>query len=202
MIEATATIRASRRNAGEGFDRKIASITEEHDAFLRQSDDLIDRALIGHVPWGQRTMTTKTAFRVPYGLHLGAGLCCTPSSTGKSRVEFFGQCKSRTVSNIDVGKGRNQAIITPRVEGLELCQGRLDHVLQQGHGFLVQALMHGCRRDVHLRAQWGDRRRQWCQRRLGLTPGPKRYKGQTKGARHLRRAFANASAPHGGCDIV
>ena len=62
MIEATAKIRTSRRHAGEGFDLKIASIKEEQYAFLRQSDDLIDIALIGNVPGCQRKMTTKTAF--------------------------------------------------------------------------------------------------------------------------------------------
>lgn len=144
----------------------------------------------------------KDCFIGPYGLNLGAGFCCTPSRAGKRRVECFGQCKSSTVSNIDFGKGRKQAIITHRVEGLEFCQGLLHHVLQKGNGFLVHALMNGFRRDVHLRAQLGDLCRQLCPRRRGLTLGPKRHKGQKKFPRHLRRAFDKASAPRSGFDSV
>src|SRR5882672_9616079 len=149
MMEATETIRANHRQAGPGFDLTIAYIKEEQYPFLCSGNSLIDRALLGKVPGSQRTMTKQTAFRVPYRLHLGACLGRTPASAGQSLGQLFRQCTASTVSDVDCGQRRQEALIAYRVEGGEFCQSLADHVLQKGNGGLAHALVHGFRRDVH-----------------------------------------------------
>jgi hypothetical protein len=146
MLEATDKIRSSRRHACQGFDRKIASINDEQNLFIRSGDDLIARALIWNVPWCQRDMTQHTTFLVPYGLNLGA--CCgrTPASTGKRLVELFRKFKAGAVSGIAFRKGGKPPSITPMFEGVDGGQGLTDHLLQKSHGLLVHALMNGFRR--------------------------------------------------------
>jgi hypothetical protein len=63
-------------------------------------------------------------------------------------------------------------------------------------------LMNGFRRYLHLLVPLRHLRRPWCQRRGGVTPGPKGDEGQKQCACQLRRAFDKAGAPRGGCDVV
>jgi hypothetical protein len=202
MMEATAKIRASCRNAGEGFDLKIASIKEKQYTFLCQCHDRVDIPLVWDIPGRQRKMVKQTAFIVPDSLNLGTGFRGTPSRTGKRLVEGVRQGKARAVSNIPLMKGRKQPIIPDWGEGLEFGEDLAEHVLQKGNGFLVHALMQGFGRDLYGLAQLGALRRQLGLGRLALTPSPKRHEGQKEFPRDLRRALDKAGAPGGGFDVV
>ena len=93
-------------------------------------------------------------------------------------MQTVGKCKPGTISEIHLGKGGKQPIIADFVYGLDFGKCLTEHVLEKSHGTLVHALMNGFRRHLHLLVQVRHLRRQLCQRRGGVTPGPKGDEGQ------------------------
>ena len=140
--------------------------------------------------WG-RSGSGKTTI-----LHVLGGLVAPTSGT----VKWRGQ----PLSTLDVtarAKARRDGIAYV-FQGLAFGKGLTDHILKKGHGLLVHALMNSFRRDCHILVPLRDLCRQLCQRRLGLTPGPKGHEGQKEFPRNLRRAFDKAGATCGGFDVV
>src|SRR5713101_2807982 len=147
-------------------------------------------------------MTKGTAFIVPYSLNFGSSFCGTPSRTREGILETLWQSKACTIGEIYFCKVGKKSIIADVVEHLDFCKDLTNHILKKGKGLLVHPLMNGFRRDCHILAQLCDLRRQLCQRRFGLAPGPKGHEGQEEFARNLRRAFDKASATGCSFDVV
>ena len=202
MIEPTEKIGASRGKARESCECKIAQINDQQHACMRSCHHGIDRALVGNVPWRQRTMTQDTVLIVPHGVNFGPSFGRTPARAGAGLVQGFWQSKAGAVSEIHMRKGGKQSIITHVFEGLDFGKGLTEHGLKKSNGLLVHPLVNGFRRDVHLLAQWRDLRRSWCPCRVGLTPSATRHEGEEEFARHLRRTLDKAGATCRGFDVV
>ena len=189
-------------HACHGVDRHIASSHAAQHLLIRSGDDLSAIALRWHVPWGQRDMTHPPTLRVPYGVKRGACGGRPPARPGTRLVEFFRPFKAGAGREIAFRKGGNPPSITPRFEGVDGGQGLTDQLLPKGPGLLVPALMHGFRRHGYRLAYVGARRRPWCPRRLGLTPGPNGDQRQPAWARQRRGAGDKARATGARCEVV
>jgi hypothetical protein len=130
-------------------------------------------------------MTTHPACIFPHSLTLLPCLCRTRSSARKCLGELFRTLNARAVSDRDVGTGGPPAILTHLFAGWDFGKGLTDHVLQNGKGLPVQAVMHGFRRNVPMLAHLGGLCRQWPQRCLGLMPDPTGHQSQQELARDL-----------------
>jgi hypothetical protein len=106
MVQATSKVGSICGNASQGFALQGASITEQHGPFGCEGHHRVPRGLLWYVPWGQRIMSTYTAFLVPHRLHVGPGLVGTASRAEKKGVQTVGQCKTGTIGEGALGPPR------------------------------------------------------------------------------------------------
>src|SRR5262249_16046426 len=105
-------------------------------------------------------MTTYTVFIVPHGLDFGSSCRCAPPRAGKELVQTVGECKTCTMSEIDLGKVGKEPVMGDVFYGLDFGKRLPEQVLQNSQRTLVQALMDGFRRHRHLLVQLRHLRRQ------------------------------------------
>ena len=202
MMEATEKVGPSFRNAGNGLDLQVTSITETPDTLWYECPHVVEILLIGHVPWCQREMTTHTAFILPHRVHGGPGCAGPPPSAGKEIVHPVGQCNAGTVRERPLGTAGQKTLSAHCVEGGDFCKRLAEHVLQNSPRAVVQSLMTRVGRHRQLRASLRHFRGPWRQGRGGVPPGPKGDEGQQALAGTLRGALDKAGTTRGSCDVV
>src|SRR4051794_35632223 len=98
-------------------------------------------------------MPQDTVFIVPHRLDFCSSFCRTPARARQEIRQTVWQPQPWTVSEIHLSKGGKQPIIADAGYGLDCGKRVTAHILEKSHGTLVHALMHGCRRYLHVLVQ-------------------------------------------------